>query len=365
MISWLDIYHVVSATVPLYVSMILGYLSAKHLKLFSPEQCAGINKFVSKFSIPLLSFQVVSQNNPFTMSPRLILSDILQKILALVVLAAVLRFWHPTGARGGKLGWIITGLSVSVLPNTLIIGIPILSAIDGDAAVNILVQIVVLQSLIWYNILLFLFEINAARTIPSPRASIEHRGNDNEEADKEQEPKEEEEEVAIVRKRSSGTRKILLKALVEFITNPNTYATFIGLIWATLHFRLGWNLPVMIDKSIHLISDGGLGMAMFSLGLFMASQSNIIACGTKMAIITMLLKFILGPALMLASAFCLRLRGTLFRIAVLQAALPQGIVPFVFAKEYNVYPEIISTGVIFGMLISLPTTLAYYFVLDL
>ena len=177
MISWLDVYHVFSATVPLYVAMILGYLSAKHLNIFSLEQCAGINKFVAKFSVPLLSFQVISQNNPFKMSPRLILSDILQKIFAFVVLAVVLRFWHPTGGRGGKLGWIITGLSVSVLPNTLILGIPILSAIDGDAAVNILVQIVVLQSLIWYNILLFLFEINAARKITSSGASIEHRGS--------------------------------------------------------------------------------------------------------------------------------------------------------------------------------------------
>lgn len=29
---------------------------------------------------------------------------------------------------------------------------------------------------------------------------------------------------------------------------------------------------------------------------------------------------------------------------VVQAALPQGIVPFVFAKEYNVHPDILSTG---------------------
>ncbi|QCD93086.1 auxin efflux carrier family [Vigna unguiculata] len=27
-----------------------------------------------------------------------------------------------------------------------------------------------------------------------------------------------------------------------------------------------------------------------------------------------------------------------------QAALPQGIVPFVFAKEYNVHPAVLSTG---------------------
>ena len=177
MVSWLDVYNVFSATVPLYVSMILGYLSTKHLNLFSLEQCAGINKFIAKFSIPLLSFQVISQNNPFTMSLRLILSDILQKILAAVVLAVVIRYWHPTGGRGGKLGWIITGLSVTVFPNTLIIGIPILSAIDGDAAKNILVQIVVLQCLIWSNILLFLFEINATWDLQSSGASIEHRGN--------------------------------------------------------------------------------------------------------------------------------------------------------------------------------------------
>lgn len=114
--------------------------------------------------------------------------------------------------------------------------------------------------------------------------------------------------------------------------------------------RLGWNLPEMIDKSIHLLSDGGLGMAMFSLGklyiytkkkkktklswleikfnltknetgLFMASQSSIIACGTKMAIITMLLKFVLGPALMIASAYCIRLKSTLFKVAILQVKI--------------------------------------------
>ncbi|CAN8236367.1 unnamed protein product [Cochlearia groenlandica] len=357
MITWLDIYHVVSATVPLYVSMILGYISAKHLKLFSPEQCAGINKFVAKFSIPLLSFQVISQNNPFNLSPRLIISDILQKIFAVIVLSAVLRFWHPIkGERGGKLGWIITGLSISVFPNTLIIGIPILNAIDGDEAVNFLVQIVMLQSLIWYNILLFMFEINAARVKASTsRASIEEL--------REQEPKEE--EVAIVRTRSYGTGKILLKAWRKLIINPNTYATLVGLVWAILHFRLGWKLPEMVDKSIHLISDGGLGMAMYSLGLFMASQSSIIACGKKLAIITMLLKFVLGPVLMIASVFCVRLRNNLFKIAILQAALPQGVVPFVFAKEYNIHPEIISTGVIFGMLIALPITLGYYFLLNL
>lgn len=159
MISFTDVYHVVAATVPLYVAMLLAYISVKWWKLFTPDQCAGINKFVAKFSIPLLSFQVISSNNPYKMNLKLIYSDFLQKLLAFVVLAAITKF----SSRGG-LRWIITGISLSTLPNSLILGIPLLRAMYGDQAALLLAQIVVLQSLIWYNLLLFLFELNAART---------------------------------------------------------------------------------------------------------------------------------------------------------------------------------------------------------
>ncbi|KAH9676351.1 auxin efflux carrier component 8 [Citrus sinensis] len=291
MISVVDAYHVVAACVPLYVAMLLAYISVKWWKLFTPDQCAGINKFVAKFSIPLLSFQVISKNNPYKMNLKLIYADFLQKLLAFLVLVAITKI----SSRGG-LRWIITGLSLSTLPNSLILGIPLLRAMYSEEAALLLAQIVVLQSLIWYNLLLFLFELNAAKS-----ASV--------------------------------------------TPNPET--------------------PAIIDQSVRILSNGGLGMAMFSLGLFMASRPSIIACGTRMAAAAMALKFIVGPALMAASSFAIGLRGTLFKIAFVQAALPQGIVPFVFAKEYNVHPDILSTGVLFGMIITLPVTLAYYFLLAL
>lgn len=124
-------------------------------------------------------------------------------------------------------------------------------------------------------------------------------------------------------------------------------------------------MPSVVKQSIVILSNGGLGMAMFSLGLFMASQSSVIACGTKMAVVTMALKFLMGPALMALASVAVGLRDTLLKAAIVQAALPQGIVPFVFAQEYNVHPALLSTGVILGMLISLPIALAYYFLLAL
>ncbi|MBA0571868.1 hypothetical protein Golob_002237 [Gossypium lobatum] len=358
MISPADVYHVIAATVPLYFAMILAYVSVKWWKLFTPEQCAGINKFVAKFSIPLLSFQVISENNPYKMNLKLILADFLQKLLAFLVLFGLTKL----SSRGG-LSSIITGLSLSTLPNTLILGIPLLRAMYGDKSATLLAQIVVLQSLIWYNLLLFLFELNATKAASETTVAVSQASGD-EEASEEAQGKEGGEETQT-RARKSKTMLIFLTVGKKLMANPNTHATLLGLIWASIQFRWNIKFPAIVEKSIAILSSGGLGMAMFSLGLFMASRPSIIACGIRMATVAMIMKFIAGPALMAAASTTFGLKGKLLRVAIVQAALPQGIVPFVFAKEYNVHPDILSTGVIFGMLIALPVALVYYLLLAL
>ncbi|XP_039009836.1 auxin efflux carrier component 8-like [Hibiscus syriacus] len=354
MISLADVYHVVAATVPLYFAMILAYVSVKWMKLFTPEQCAGINKFVAKFSIPLLSFQVISENNPYKMNLKLILADFLQKLLAFLVLFAVTKLT----SRGG-LPSIITGLSLSTMPNTLILGIPLLRAMYGDMSATLLAQIVVLQSLIWYNLLLLLFELNATKASSETVAAA----SGDEEHPEEEQGKEGGEDAAQTRAKKSKAKQIFMTVGKKLMTNPNTHATVLGLIWASVQFRLAFQFPAIVEKSIAILSSGGLGMAMFSLGLFMASRPSIIACGIRMAAVAMGMKFMAGPALMAAASTTLGLKGRLLRVAIVQAALPQGVVPFVFAKEYNIHPDILSTGVIFGMLIALPVALVYYLLL--
>jgi len=161
------------------------------------------------------------------------------------------------------------------------------------------------------------------------------------------------------------TRLILIMVWRKLIRNPNTYSSLIGVIWSLVCFRWNFQMPAIVLQSISILSDAGLGMAMFSLGLFMALQPRIIACGNKVATFAMAVRFLTGPAVMAAASFAVGLRGTLLHVAIVQAALPQGIVPFVFAKEYNVHPDILSTAVIFGMLIALPITLVYYILLGL
>ncbi|MBA0601003.1 hypothetical protein Gorai_004196, partial [Gossypium raimondii] len=233
MISLADVYHVIAATVPLYFAMILAYVSVKWWKLFTPEQCAGINKFVAKFSIPLLSFQVISENNPYKMNLKLILADFLQKLLAFLVLFALTKL----SSRGG-LSSIITGLSLSTMPNTLILGIPLLRAMYGDKSATLLAQIVVLQSLIWYNLLLFLFELNATKAASETTVAVS-QASGGEEAPEEAQGKEGGEETQT-RARKSKTMLIFLTVGKKLMANPNTHATLLGLIWASIQFRLAF-----------------------------------------------------------------------------------------------------------------------------
>uniref|UniRef100_A0A6N2N5D5 Auxin efflux carrier component n=1 Tax=Salix viminalis TaxID=40686 RepID=A0A6N2N5D5_SALVM len=171
MISWNDLYNVLSAVIPLYVAMILAYGSVRWWKIFSPDQCSGINRFVAIFAVPLLSFHFISTNDPYSMNFRFIAADTLQKIIMLFALGIWTNF-----TKNGSLEWMITIFSLSTLPNTLVMGIPLLIAMYGDYSGSLMVQVVVLQCIIWYTLLLF-FEYRGAKMLimeqfPETAASI-------------------------------------------------------------------------------------------------------------------------------------------------------------------------------------------------
>ncbi|BFG14427.1 hypothetical protein CerSpe_006990 [Prunus speciosa] len=160
-------------------------------------------------------------------------------------------------------------------------------------------------------------------------------------------------------------RLILIMIWRKLIRNPNTYASVLGLAWSLVSYKWHIKMPTIVSGSISILSDAGLGMAMFSLGLFMALQPKIIACGKSVATFAMAVRFLAGPAVIAGTSIAVGLRGVLLHVSILQAALPQGIVPFVFAKEYNVHADILSTAVIFGMLLAVPVTIIYYILLGL
>ena len=57
------------------------------------------------------------------------------------------------------------------------------------------------------------------------------------------------------------------------------------------------------------------------IGLFMALQPRIIACGNSVATFAMAVRFLTGPAVMAAASIAVGLRGTLLHVAIVQVII--------------------------------------------
>ncbi|XP_021890669.1 auxin efflux carrier component 7-like [Carica papaya] len=452
MIGIKDLYCVLTAVVPLYVTMFLAYASVKWWNIFSPDQCAGINRFVAILAVPLLSFEFISRINPYRMNLLFLAADGISKLIILFALLCWANF-----SRKGNLDWAITLFSLSSLPNTLVMGIPLLKSMYGDDKEFLMVQVVVLQCIMWYTLLLFLFEYRAARNVlvanrmklagnysnerniqlvqggdelvagapeedevvgvvvasglttsdsqklkPIQAAAIEGDCKQVhlfiwrcgccvsqgvcEKAVQVFEKEESNVETMMTYEKTEAVPddqnnkkdissplifswelvwQILKTVWFKLLRNPNSYASVLGITWALISCRWDIKKPEIMDNSVTILSKAGLGMAMFSLGLFMALQPRLIACGKRVTVYWMVARFMVGPGVMGIASVAVGLRGTVLKLSIVQAALPQAIVPFVFAREYNLHPHVLSTAVIFGMIVSLPITILYYILLGL
>ncbi|KAI3853575.1 hypothetical protein MKW98_025092 [Papaver atlanticum] len=348
MIGLSDIYKVVVAMTPLYVALVLGYGSVKWWKIFTKEQCDAINKFVCYFTLPLFTFEFSSHVDPFEWNYKFIAADGISKVIIVIVLVA----WAK-GSSNGCYTWLITSFSLSTLTNSLVVGVPMLRAMYGDRGVNLVVQSSVFQGIVWLSILLFVLEFRKAND--SSSVDVEsHMVKDLEGNDK---------MVSVTTITRPSFWSMMKIVWVKLIVNPNVYASVIGIIWAFISNRWHVEMPAIIDGSVLIMSKAGIGSAMFSMGLFTAQQEKLLACGTSLTLFGVVLKFIAGPAAMAIGCIAVGLHGDVLRVAIIQAALPQSITSFIYAKEYGLHADVLSTAVIFGMIISLPVLIVYFIAL--
>ncbi|KAL9248268.1 hypothetical protein vseg_021610 [Gypsophila vaccaria] len=371
MISLDDVYKVLVAMVPLYVALILGYGSVKWWRLFKLNECDAINRLVCYFTLPLFNFDFTAHSDPFKWDYKFLAADAISKVIIVAILALWARFTSK-----GSYSWFITSFSLTTLTNSLVVGVPLLGAMYGQLGVDLVVQFSVTQALIWLTILLFVLESRRSRSdypineldvvvggegINKDQSQVHSIGVTIGNIDDVEKGKTNED---IVGNRPS-IWSLMKAVLIKISLNPNSYSCFVGIAWAALSSRLHFSMPNIIDGSILIMSKAGTGTAMFSMGMFMALQEKLIACGPRLTICGMILKFFAGPAAMAIGSYAVGLHGDVLRVAIIQAALPQSITSFIYAKEYGLHADVLSTAVIFGMMASLPILITYYAILQI
>ncbi|KAM3334839.1 hypothetical protein ACQJBY_029328 [Aegilops geniculata] len=374
MIGWGDVYKVVAATAPLYFALFLGYGSVRWWRIFTREQCDAVNRLVAFFALPFFTFEFTLHTDPFQVNYRAVAADVISKAVIVAVIAVWARLLGRNGGGKGAAGWSITGFSLSTLTNSLVVGVPMARAMYGEWAQQLVVQLSVFQAIVWLTLLLFVLEVRKAAIgmyVDVGRKNVVHDAPESPvKADVEAAAGGGAVAVLVVGGAEEVGGKPSVWRLVKTVAhklarNPNTYASFVGITWACVANRLHMELPSVLENSVLIMSKSGTGMAMFSMGLFMAQQEKILACGPSYAALGLALKFGLGPVAMAIGSITVGLRGDVLRVAIIQAALPQSITSFIFAKEYGLHADVLSTAVIFGMLVSLPLLVGLYIVLEL
>ncbi|XP_019185903.1 PREDICTED: auxin efflux carrier component 5-like [Ipomoea nil] len=368
MIGWDDIYKVVVAMAPLYVAMILGYGSIRWWHMFKPDHCDAINRLNCFFVLPFFNFHFMAQVDPYTMNYLFVASDVVAKAMVVVALVIWANF-----VKNGGLDWSITTFSLSTLNNTLVVGVPLMQAMYGKLGYDLVLQAAAIQALLWFTLLLFglefrrtrLGQISAAADNARPEIERDLEGN-AEGGETETTATATAAETPAAPTNIGPSYTAMMKAVcLKLSKNPNTYACFLGLIWALIANRWHLTMPSIVDDSIMIMAKAGSGVAMFSTGLFMALQDRIISCGWTLTVYGLVLRFLIGPATSAIGAGLLRLHSDVLKIVIVQSALPQAVTTFIYAKEYGLHADVLSTAIIIGTILSLPVLIGYYVILEL
>lgn len=229
MIGWEDVYKVVVAMAPLYFALVLGYGSVKWWRVFTREQCDAVNRFVCFFTLPLFTFEFTAHADPFKWNYMFIAADAISKLIIVVVLA----FWAKCSSKGSY-SWSITSFSLCTLTNSLVVGVPLLKAMYGQMAVDLVVQASIVQGIVWLTVLLFVLEFRRTGIDFSSDASV----GDSQVQSAGETGKDLEGSIAVNVASAGPSFWYLMRTVwTKLAMNPNSYACIIGIIWAFIANR--------------------------------------------------------------------------------------------------------------------------------
>uniref|UniRef100_A0A0D3HHL1 Auxin efflux carrier component n=1 Tax=Oryza barthii TaxID=65489 RepID=A0A0D3HHL1_9ORYZ len=226
--------------------------------------------------------------------------------------------FRKEGVCTAIIDWCISGFSLASLTNSLVVGVPMARAMYGNWAGQVVVQLSIFQAIVWLTSHMVVLEVRKAFVSDAHDESNRHEEGSYidddtvvgglgtredmqslEEGVSDATNQDLKGEEAVTVAGVNGDRLPLFKSVARKLAcNPNLHASVIGISWACISNRSHLTLPLALEGSVQIMLRSGLGLAMFSMGLFMGHQERIMQCGPRLALLGLFLKFIIGPAAM-------------------------------------------------------------------
>lgn len=300
---------VLAVTLPFFALVLCGYLAAR-TRLLPAQAVPGLNAFVLYFALPcmLLDF---GRRTPVAQlfSPAV---AALWLVCAAIVVALAVGVARRLGGRWPDAGM---GALVAAFPNSGFMGVPLIAALLGEAAVAPVMATLALDLIVVTSVC-----IGLAHLGPQPHASGGAAASGTAPAE--------------------GAAQAMRRALRGMVRNPLPWAILLGALLNVLHLE-PW---APVTRTVQLLGSAASPVALFTLGAVLAqSQQRMVvmayatALGDVMALVV--IKLLLHPALVAGLGALAVHQGWLLREAwlplTLTAALPAASNVSLLADRYG------------------------------
>lgn len=301
-----------TVSLPFFGLIFTGY-AAGHFRLITASAHVGLNAFVIWFALPMMLFMKMAAAPVVeAFDPRFVAAYTGGGLIAYGSVMLLSRLLLPRLSWGER---AVQGMGAG-FGNVGYMGLPILIALFGDAAVLPAVLVIVFDHVV---------------LIPLTTAIIEGTGG-----------------------RHASLPAIFKRVLLGMARNPLIIATFAGLLWGLT----GWSLPAPVDAFGGLLAAASAPCALFSLGLTLVGRP--LSDGLEEVTLTTIGKLALHPlAVWMLASLVLKLDPFLTAVAVIQASMPTAANVYILASTQNTYVERSSSTILVTTVIATVTVSAF------
>ncbi|MGF6754560.1 AEC family transporter [Paraburkholderia sp. GAS42] len=295
--------RILGPILPVAFVIILGFVAGKRGKLNHSDSLL-ISRLVLNWIFPaLLLVGMASTPRSQLLDFRFVVATFIG-IMGMYVLAFAIGWYRYRELKAATLKGFVNGY-----PDAAFMGIPILQAMFGPGS---------LYSVLVLNLVASLVMIPLTTML-----------------------------LAIASGEGSGA-KAFVSSISAAVRRPLMWAPAIGILCSLLAIKL----PPVVADSFNLLGKATPGVSLFCLGLIMSSVKLKLSGEVWM---NMGLKLVLHPALMVAAALILSVKGVYAQQMILLCALPSATIPAMFANEAGAYRSEATTSILISTVLSVVT----------
>jgi hypothetical protein len=291
----------------IFAVIAVGWLAARTRTLGGPEVVGALSTTAFTVFTPALLLRTTARIDLATLAP-LTLGAFFGPVVGLLLAVYGWQRWRrPEPAAGPAVRAISTSFG-----NTVQLGIPVATAVFGEAGLSLHVAIVSLHALVLLTVVTALVETDLARSGTAP-----------------------------VRGRAAVLRQTVRRTVVHPVVTP----VLVGLAWNLL----GVPLPGAVDGVLVTLGQAVVPVSLVVIG--MSLRQFGIAGGLRPALGLSAVKLLAQPGLVFVAAhWGAGLHGVPLGVVVMCAGLPIGSNALLFAQRYRTLEGETTAGIVVSMM---------------